>query len=87
MQHEPVITWRNVQRSEAVDAIIRKRIEAVERFCPNAAGLRITLDAPKNPGMPRAALTCGCILRCMGRIWALRAVCDMAMPRTMSPGR
>lgn len=47
MQREPVITWRNVQRSEAVEAIIRNRIEAIERFCPNAVGLRITLDAPQ----------------------------------------
>lgn len=49
MQHEPVITWRNIQRSEAVEAIIRKRIEAIEKFCPNALGLRITLDAPQKP--------------------------------------
>jgi ribosome-associated translation inhibitor RaiA len=49
MQREPVITWRNVQRSEAVQAIFRKRIEAVEKICPNAVGLRITLDAPQKP--------------------------------------
>lgn len=49
MQQEPVITWRNVQRSEAVETIIRKRIEAIERFCPNAVGLRVTLDAPQKP--------------------------------------
>lgn len=47
MQREPVITWRNVQRSEPVEAIIRKRIESIQRFCPNAVGLRITLDAPQ----------------------------------------
>jgi cold shock CspA family protein/ribosome-associated translation inhibitor RaiA len=49
MQRKPIITWRNVQRSEAVEAIIRKRIEAVERFCPDAIGLRVTLDAPQKP--------------------------------------
>jgi cold shock CspA family protein/ribosome-associated translation inhibitor RaiA len=49
MQREPIITWRNVQRSEAVEAIIRKRIAAVEKLCPNAVGLRITLDAPQKP--------------------------------------
>lgn len=49
MQRDPIITWRNVQRSEAVEAIIHKRIEAVERFCPDAVGLRVTLDAPQKP--------------------------------------
>lgn len=49
MQREPVITWRNIQRSEAVDAIIRKRIDAIEKFCPDAVGLRVTLDAPQKP--------------------------------------
>jgi cold shock CspA family protein/ribosome-associated translation inhibitor RaiA len=49
MQREPVIIWRNIQRSEAVDAIIRKRIDAIEKFCPGAVGLRITLDAPQKP--------------------------------------
>lgn len=33
MQQEPVIPWRNVQRSEAVESIIRKWIEDIERFC------------------------------------------------------
>lgn len=49
MQREPVITWRNVERSEAVEAIIHKRIEAIERLCPDALGLRVTLDAPQKP--------------------------------------
>lgn len=47
MQREPSITWRNISRSEAVEEIIRKRIEAVEKFCPDAVGLRITLNAPQ----------------------------------------
>ncbi len=49
MQREPVITWRNVQRSEADGAIIRKRIEAIERPCPDALGLRVTRDARQKP--------------------------------------
>ena len=49
MQHEPIITWRNIPRSDAVEAIIRKRIAAIEKFCPEAVGLRITLDAPQKP--------------------------------------
>lgn len=49
MQRDPIITWRNIPRSDAVDAIIRKRIEAVERSCPQAVGLRITLAAPQKP--------------------------------------
>lgn len=49
MQREPIITWRNISRSEAVEEIIRKRIEAVDKFCPEAVGLRITLDAPQKP--------------------------------------
>jgi ribosome-associated translation inhibitor RaiA len=49
MQRNPVITWRNIQRSEAIEAIIRKRIKAVEKFCPSAVGLRITADAPQEP--------------------------------------
>ena len=47
MQREPIITWRNVPRSDAVDAIIRKRIQAVERICPDAVGLRVTLATPQ----------------------------------------
>ena len=47
MQREPVITWRNIPRSDAVEAIIRKRTRAIERFCPNAVGLRVTLAAPQ----------------------------------------
>lgn len=49
MQREPIISWRNVPRSEAVEAIIRKRIEALEKFCPDAVALRITLDSPQKP--------------------------------------
>ncbi len=49
MQHEPIITWCNIPRSDAVEAIIRKRIAAIEKFCPEALGLRITLDAPQKP--------------------------------------
>lgn len=49
MQRDPIITWRNIQRSDAVEAIIRKRIEAIEKFCPDAVGLRITLAAPQKP--------------------------------------
>lgn len=30
-----------------MDAIIRKRIQAVERLCPDAVGLRVTLAAPQ----------------------------------------
>ena len=47
MQREPIITWRNIPRSDAVEAIIRKRTRAVERFCPDAVGLRVTLAAPQ----------------------------------------
>ena len=47
MQREPIITWRNIPRSDAVEAIIRKRTQAVERFCPDAVGLRVTLAAPQ----------------------------------------
>lgn len=49
MQRDPIITWRNLTRSEAVENLVRKRIEAVERFCPEAVGLRVTLDAPQKP--------------------------------------
>ena len=49
MQHDPIITWRNIQRSDAVEAIIHKRIEAIERLCPNALGLHVMLDAPQKP--------------------------------------
>ncbi len=47
MQRNPIITWRNIERSQAVEEIIRKRIAAIEKFCPDAVGLRITLDAPQ----------------------------------------
>jgi cold shock CspA family protein/ribosome-associated translation inhibitor RaiA len=47
MQREPIITWRNIPRSEEVEAIIHKRIASVEKFCPDAVGLRVTLHAPQ----------------------------------------
>lgn len=49
MQREPIISWRNIPRSDAVEDIIRKRIVALERFCPEALGLRVTLSAPQKP--------------------------------------
>lgn len=47
MQRDPIITWRNIQKSDAVETIIHKRIAALEKVCPNALGLRITLSAPQ----------------------------------------
>jgi cold shock CspA family protein len=47
MQTQPVISWHNISRSEVVEAIIAKRIAALEKFCPNAIGIRVTLDAPQ----------------------------------------
>ena len=49
MQREPILTWHNIPRSEAIESIVRKRIAAVEKFCPDAVGLRVTLDAPQKP--------------------------------------
>lgn len=49
MQREPIISWRNIPRSDAVEDIIHKRIEALERFCPEALGLRVTLSASQKP--------------------------------------
>jgi cold shock CspA family protein/ribosome-associated translation inhibitor RaiA len=46
MQHDPIISWHDMPRSEAVDAIIRKRIAALGRFCPEAIGIRVTLAMP-----------------------------------------
>ena len=47
MQREPIISWHRIQRSEAIESIIRKRIASIEKFCPDAVGLRVTLDAPQ----------------------------------------
>lgn len=47
MQREPIITWHNMTRSEAVETIVQKRIAAVEKFRPDAVGIRVTLDAPQ----------------------------------------
>lgn len=49
MQREPSITWHKIQKSEAVDAVIQKRIASIEKFCPEAIGLRVVLDAPQKP--------------------------------------
>jgi cold shock CspA family protein len=47
MQREPIITWHKIPPSEAIEAIIRQRIVSIEKFCPDAIGLRVTLDAPQ----------------------------------------
>jgi cold shock CspA family protein len=49
MQRDPVIIWRNIPRSEAVEAIIAKRIKTIDKLCPEAVALRVTLDAPQKP--------------------------------------
>ncbi len=87
MQREPVITWRNVQRSEAVETIIHKRIEAIERLCPDALGLRVTLDAPQKPRHAARGFDVRLHLEVPGRIWTLPAPCATATQRTISSGR
>lgn len=47
MQRDPIISWHNLPRSDAVETIVHKRIAAIEKFCPDAVGIRVTLDAPQ----------------------------------------
>lgn len=49
MRRDPIITWHRISRSDAIEAILQKRIAAIGKFCPDAIGLRITLDAPQRP--------------------------------------
>lgn len=46
MQKDPIITWRNTPHSPAVDAIINKRIAALNRFHSGIIGCRVVINAP-----------------------------------------
>jgi ribosome-associated translation inhibitor RaiA len=43
MQTEPIITFRRMRRTEAVEAEIRKRLTRLERFCPSIIGARVSI--------------------------------------------
>lgn len=46
MSIDPVITWRNMPHSEAVDAIVRERFAAIARLEPRLIRGRVVFDAP-----------------------------------------
>ena len=47
MKSQPIITWRNMDHSPAVDTLVRARITALERFHPNIIGCTVVIDAPQ----------------------------------------
>lgn len=46
MQRPPIISWKHLDPSPAVEAIIRDRIEQLERFDPALVGISIVIEAP-----------------------------------------
>jgi cold shock CspA family protein/ribosome-associated translation inhibitor RaiA len=46
MQMEPHISFQNLDRSDAVETDIRRRIEHLEQFHPRLIGCRVVVDAP-----------------------------------------
>ncbi|MFC2969175.1 HPF/RaiA family ribosome-associated protein [Acidimangrovimonas pyrenivorans] len=47
MRTHPIITWRNMDHSPAVDSIVNERIEALDKFHPNIIGCTVVIDAPQ----------------------------------------
>ena len=45
MQIEPNITFRNIQRSQAVEAKIQERVERLDRLFPNLTSCRVLVEA------------------------------------------
>jgi ribosomal subunit interface protein len=46
MQTPLQITFHNVDRSEAVEAAVRDRVQRLEKFCDDIIGCRVTVEAP-----------------------------------------
>lgn len=44
MQVEPHITFRNMQPSDAVEAVIRERVTRLDRLFPNLTSCRVTIE-------------------------------------------
>lgn len=65
MQTEPIITFRNMDSSPAVEAIIAKRVGALERMSDRIIGCEVILEAPQKA-------------RRRGRVFSARV--NLAMP-------
>lgn len=46
MQVPLEITFRDVDRSEAVEAVVRERVDKLQRYFPRIVSCRVTLDVP-----------------------------------------
>jgi ribosomal subunit interface protein len=46
MQTPLQITFRNIQKSDAVESYVRERAAKLERFCPRITGCHVALEAP-----------------------------------------
>lgn len=40
------ITYRNMQKSEAVDAFVRTKAAGLDKYCPDITGCRVVVEAP-----------------------------------------
>lgn len=50
MQTEPQITFKNMDASAAVEAIVRRRIAGLEQFHDNIIGCRVVIEVPHRSG-------------------------------------
>lgn len=48
MQIEPIISYRNIEPSEAVTTLVKRRISVLERLHDRITGCEVVLDAPQN---------------------------------------
>ena len=46
MQTEPQITFKNIEKSEAVEALIQSRIDRLDKLHPNIIGCRVVVETP-----------------------------------------
>ena len=57
MEREPQITFKNIATSEALEQLIRERIERLEKFHSHIVGCRVVVEEPhSSPERGKAAL-------------------------------
>lgn len=66
MQIDPIISWHNIDPSPAVEALVRRRIEALERRHDRITGCEVTLEATQKRRVSGRAVRAAITLRLPG---------------------
>lgn len=78
MQTQPIITFRNMESSPAVEAVIAKRIAALEHFSDRITGCEVILEAPQKRQVKGRAFAVRVNLQLPGP--------DLSVSRTVAQG-